>query len=54
MSTKGDCPVCGSEYEAPTSKKTICSKCYKKQEKKTGKSEQQIYIEYYDKFVGIL
>ena len=54
MATKGECPVCGSEYEAPTSRKNICVKCYKHREKKVGKSEQQAYKEYYDQFVGIL
>jgi len=50
--TEGDCPCCGSWYEAPTSKKSICIKCYKEREMKVGKSEEQAYREYYDKLVG--
>ncbi len=49
--TEGDCPICGSWYVAPTSKKNICIKCYKKQEMKKGKSEEQAYKEYYDKLM---
>ncbi len=52
MATKGDCPFCGSEYEAPTSKTGICIKCYKKRELEKGKSKEQAYKEYYDKLVS--
>jgi len=43
------CQSCDAEYRAPTSKRTICIKCYLK--KYPASKKEKYYRKYYDKLV---